>query len=535
MSKSESDLESECADLGIGPSINAGNLQTAGKFSLVTHVDDLMRHLAPLPFLFVALSASACGVVGGGMQAGGVSPNAASASYVASPAVANTLRAQEKQALAVSRAAADADEEQLERKVQHALRLALGLEGVAPGMAPPAPSSATIVALRAAGLELRIVAMTNIDGNALADNLVMLKDSFTERVPVLQQKVMAHSATPAEMRELQSGVNYVSRLNDLKMQVSAISMVAMQTNTRVQIGNLTDMRMIASMVESRKQHGLTFTDDDWAAVQGILGRERRTQALAASTLGMLAVYEAVVSQQGDPKALDVIAQGTLDSFPLDSAASVEDAKAYVQNLAGNAAEQKAKYESWMRTAYGDDKYEKQYKAGIDRVFDHAGQAGQTKSIAQLQTDTMSRYNADLTKCARGEPLPPGSMVGPAKCKEARGQGSASADVSGGGAAPRSALTSSGTPLPSPVEGRMGQIEAGVQAAKAIANGDLQGTLDAATNIFPGDGPIQSSIKGVAALTHGDWKTALTSAVSLAPGGALVKRGLGTATQLLKLF
>jgi hypothetical protein len=295
------------------------------------------------------------------------------------------------------------------------------------------------------------------------------------------------------------------------------------------------MRMIASMVESRKQHGLTFTDDDWAEIQGILGRQRRTQALAASTLGMLAVYEAVVGQQGDPKALDAIAQGTLDSFPLDAAASVEEAKAYVQNLAGNAAEQKAKYESWMRAAYGDDKYEKQYKAGIDRVFDHAGQAGQTKSIAQVQTDTMSRYNADLAKCARGEPLSPGSMVGPARCKEARGQGSASGDAWGGGVTQRSALGVAGTLPSSPVEGRMGQVEAGVQAAKAIAKGDLQGTLDAATNMFPGDGPIQSSIKGVAALTHGDWKTALTSAVSLAPGGALVKRGLGTATQLLKLF
>jgi hypothetical protein len=88
--------------------------------------------------------------------------------------------------------------------------------------------------------------------------------------------------------------------------------------------------------------------------------------------------------------------------------------------------------------------------------------------------------------------------------------------------------------PRGLQDRAGQVQAGVQAAKAIASGDFQGTLDAASNMFPGDGPIQSSLKGISALTHGDVKGAFAAAVSLAPGGSLMKQGLGMAAQLLKL-
>jgi hypothetical protein len=487
-------------------------------------------------FLALSLSVSSCSMLGGGMPAAGV-PGASGGAYVTSPAVAGTLRKQEAQAFAVSNAAADSQEAELEKKAQHALKFALGQEGVAPDLPPTASSSADVLALRGANIQLRIEPMTNMAGAAIAENLVVLKDLFTERVPALQQKVMAHTATPAEAAELQNGVKYVGKLNDLKMQVSAISMVAMQANVRVQIGGMTDMRLIASMVQSRTQRSMDWTDDDWALVVSILARQKRTQALAASTLGMLAAYEAVVGNNGDPKALDAIAQATLESYPLDASATVADAKAYVQNLAVNAADQKAKYESWMRAAYGDDKYEKQYKANIDRIFDQAGQAGQTKTIAQMQTGTASRYKDDLAKCARGEPLPPGSLVGPAKCKDALAQAGGGAPASGGGSGsgPGATLNVSAGGVRGPGGVSVNNVESGIQAAKALAKGDFQGTLDAAASMFPGDGPIQNSLKGISALTHGDWKTALASAVSFAPGGSMIKKGLGTATQLLKMF
>ena len=112
-----------------------------------------------------------------------------SAAYTTSPAVADTLRKQEKQAFAVSNAAADTEEVQLEKKVQHALKLALGQEVMTAAMPPPDASSVTILALRGASMQLRIEPMTNMEGAAIADNLVVLKDSFSDRVVSLQKKI----------------------------------------------------------------------------------------------------------------------------------------------------------------------------------------------------------------------------------------------------------------------------------------------------------------------------------------------------------
>ena len=160
-----------------------------------------MTRIPRVAFLALSISASACSMLGGGMPSG-VSPGAAGgAAYVTSPAVAGTLRAQEKQAFAVSNAAADAEEAQLEKKVQHALKLALGQEGMTSSMPPPDASSSTIASLRAAGMQLRVEPMTNMEGALVADNLVVLKDSFTDRVVSLQRRVTEGRATPAEMHE----------------------------------------------------------------------------------------------------------------------------------------------------------------------------------------------------------------------------------------------------------------------------------------------------------------------------------------------
>jgi hypothetical protein len=126
----------------------------------------------------------------GGMGSGAPTSGATgAATYTTSPAVAGTLRMQEKQAFAVSKAAADTEEAQLEKKVQHALKLALGQEGMTAGMPPPDASSTTVASLRAASMQLRIEPVTNMEGAAVADNLVVLKDSFTDRVVSLQRKV----------------------------------------------------------------------------------------------------------------------------------------------------------------------------------------------------------------------------------------------------------------------------------------------------------------------------------------------------------
>jgi hypothetical protein len=293
---------------------------------------------------------------------------------------------------------------------------------------------------------------------------------------------------------------------------------------------------IANMVRSRKMMSMDFNDDDWARVRKTLERDKRIQTVAASTLGMLAAYEAVISGTGDPKGLDMLADATLKAFPIQVTVTDDEAHAYVDHLTDNASAQKAKYEGWMRQAYGDAKYERVYKAGIDRIFDQAGSAGQQKSIGQMQADTRTQYNADLAKCARGEDPGPGTMVGPAKCKEARANGAAGGGGGGGGLGALGSLVGLGGGGASDAKAASSpngadRAMAGAGAAQAAANGDVSGALDGATSAFPGDGPIQSSLKGISALTKGDPKGAIAAAMNLVPGGSLVKEGLGAVAKL----
>src|SRR5580700_8047203 len=118
-----------------------------------------------------------------------------------------------------------------------------------------------------------------------------MKDSFTDRLKLLQPKMVDGSATGAEKAEVQKGVKYVLKLNDAKMQLSKISMVALTANAKVQTGGMINMRKIAGMVRSRKQMSMDWTDDDWARVKKILEQEKRVETVAASTLGMLGAYE----------------------------------------------------------------------------------------------------------------------------------------------------------------------------------------------------------------------------------------------------
>jgi hypothetical protein len=488
---------------------------------------------------------TACGMLPG--MGGVATPGAAG--YQPSQASKDTLRSQEATAYATADAAYEEAEGKLEADLQKALKYELGLQGITADAPAPAPGSANLLALRKAGIKVRIEAVTNEDGAAVANNFVQMKDSFTDRLKLLQPKMVDGTATGAEKAEVQKGVKYVLKLNDAKMQLSKISIVALTANAKVQTGGLTNMMKISNMVRSRKMMSMDFNDDDWARVKKIIEQGRRTEIVAGSTLGMLAAYQAVVgSPTADPKGLDVLADATLKSFPLQVTVTDEEAHAYVDNLSDNAAAQKAKYEGWMRAAYGDAKYEAVYKAGIDRIFDQAASAGQQKSVGQMQADTMSKYNADLAKCARGEDPGPGSMVGPAKCKEARASGGSPGGATaagpglgggllgglmgGGGAAGGSSPDAkAASPPSSGLDRATNRAAGGVSMVQAAANGDVAGTLDGAVSMFPGDGPIQSSLKGIAAIAHGDPKGAITAAIGLVPGGSMVKQGLSSISKM----
>lgn len=502
--------------------------------------------------LLVLLAPLAAGTAGCGMLmphgAGGAgAPSGGGGSYDAPQESKDTVRAQEAKSDATTDPILDAELAKEEKDVLHALAVSLGTEPQSPGMPPYESASQALAELRAAKFKLRIEPVLNSNGAAIGGgSFVQLKDSFTERVQALQGKLASGTASAAERAEVMNGSKQIMKLTGLRQQVTTLSMVTLATNTHVQNGGLTMMLQIAGMVSIRKKMNMDWTDDDYARVKRIITRQKHWEALAASTMGMMAAYEAIIgSNKGDPKALDAIANSTSKAFPLDPQVSDDDVKNYVSHLSDNVAAQKSKYEAMVRGAVGDAVYEAQYKAGIDRMFAQAAGASSTTSVTQDVANTNSKYQADLAKCARGEPLDPGSLVGPAKCQAARAQaqnGGGGDDGSGGGGTggggPGSAGGGGGSLLPGQVQNGVNKVQQGIGVATAIANGDAAGAIQGAADMFPGDGPIQSSLQGVAALTKGDYKGALKSALGLAsliPGGSLIKEGLGLAGKLLGLF
>jgi hypothetical protein len=467
--------------------------------------------------------------------AGGTGGSSGAADYHPGQDVKDTVRKQEAQSDAVTDPVEDQEVAKQEKDVQHALAFALGREGTMPGAPPGESSSQALAELRAAHFKLRIEPVTNSSGAAIGGgDFIQLKDSFTGRVQALQAKLASGTASPAERAEIAKGATQVMKLNNLKMQVSSVSRATMMTNVHVQNGGIATMLKIAGMVAVRKQQEMDWTDEDYARVKKILTRQKHWEALAASTMGMLAAYEGVVSSNGDPKALDAIADATLKAFPLDPQVSDDDAKNYVSHLSDNVQSQKAKYEAMMRAALGDAVYEAQYKTNIDRMFAQAAGAANTKSVSQVASDANAKYQADLAKCAAGQQPDPGSLVGPAKCQQARQQaagGGGGDDGSGGGAA-------GGAGMPGGAQNAINKVQKGIGLAQAVANGDAAGAIQNAADMFPGDGPIQSSLQGVAALTKGDFKGAMKSAIGLAsliPGGSVIKEALGAAGKLLSIF
>lgn len=468
--------------------------------------------------------------------AGGASGSSGAAAYHPGQDVKDTVRKQEAQGDAVTDPVEDQELAKQEKDVQHALAFALGREAQMQGAPPPESSSQALAELRAAHFKLRIEPVTNSSGAAIGGgDFIQLKDSFTDRVVALQAKLASGTASPAERAEIAKGATQVMKLNNLKMQVTAVSHATLMTNVHVQNGGIATMLKIAGMVAVRKQQEMDWTDEDYARVKKILTRQKHWEALAAGTMGMLAAYEAVVSSNGDPKAIDAIADATLKAFPLDPQVSDDDAKNYVSHLSDNVQSQKAKYEAMMRSALGDAVYEAQYKANIDRMFAQAAGAANTKSVSQVASDANAKYQADLAKCAAGQQPDPGSLVGPAKCQQARQQAVSGGGAGGGGDDGSGGGAVGGPGMPAGAQNAINKVQKGIGLAQAVANGDAAGAIQNAADMFPGDGPIQSSLQGVAALTKGDFKGALKSAMGLAsliPGGSVIKEGLGLAGKLL---
>ncbi len=496
----------------------------------------MMIRSFPTFLVLLAASTTGCGMLAQpGAQAPGAGASNPPAAYTVPKESQDLVRKGEQEAYARADDAQDEQLDKMEKDALAAIRVSLGKEKWAAHLPAPLPASEGVAAIRKLKVKMKLEPVVNGLGPT-NDDFLQLKDEATDRLGMLGRKSAEGTATAAEKREMMAYSKMAYKLMDLRMQVSKISVAALTVNSHVQTSSLMTMLRVSGLVRSRKLFNMELNAEDYALVKRGMERQRRAEAIAATTMAMLAAYQAVINNGGDPKALDIIAKGTLEAFPLKASVTDEDAKGYVGALGQNVQKVKTRYEAQMRKTWGDAKYDKQFKQGTDAMFAQAEGASSQKSVTQIAADTGSKYKVDVGKCMRGEPVDPGSMVGGGTCKSLRSaaQGGDASDLppgaaqafreNGGAGGGGGAAGGGGPAVPRNAKNAL-------DAASAAANGDLGGTLDGVAKMFPGDSTIGASLQGIAALKNGDPRGAINAALSFVPVPGL-KDAFGFASKLL---
>jgi hypothetical protein len=412
-----------------------------------------------------------------------------------------------KQAEQADQAESVEDEEidKKEAELKKSLQVALGLESTIPGVPAGESSSKVIAKLRKAKIKLTVEAVKDRSGNAVASDLFEVKDSYTERVQALSRKIAEGTATAAEKREVQEGAKHLMKLNDLRTQLRNVSMAAMMTNTMVQTSSLTTLRRVAGLIGTRKMMEMETSEEDQARLRRWLARQQRVEAIAATAMGVLATYQAVLNDGGNPEAIDILCKNALESLPIRPEVSQEEADNYVKNLSVHAGKIKAVYEQMLRKSYGDARYEQQFKTSLDVVFNQIEGALTQESLSGMMANLQNRYEEDAAKCYEGKGLPPGSPLSPIFCEKAR------------------TAAKAGRSLDSLLHSERKQQD------EALGGG-LFGSL---TDMIPAMGVVKASLDGLNALLEGRPEDALVAAAGMIPGvGGSLKKGLELASKAL---
>lgn len=493
--------------------------------------------LAPLSFAFLlATSGLGCAFMAPqGASSGGGAQDKPSNHVVIPKESKDLVRKGEQDAYARGIEAEEERLDKLEKDTLKALRVALGKEAPWQGGQVGESSSTALRAIKAAKLKVRLEPVTDGEGKSVNDDFLQLKDSYTDRVQQLSRKIAEQKASKAEMKELQDGSKYMMKVSDLRNAVQQISMQTMTANAHVQTASLSQMLRVSQLVRSHKVYEMDFTAEDYALVRRGLAAQKRAEAIAGASMAMMAAFQATINNDGDPKALDMIAENVVKAFPLKIEVNDQEARDYVASLGQNVEKVKAKYEAMMRKTYGDKKYERDFKAGIDAMFNQAATAGQQKSASQIADDHWDQYKKDIQTCkSKIDPAAEGRL-GPS-CKEvfkAAQTGDTSHLLPG---TKKAFEDTGGMPAGGAGSGlkgaKLGSKEAAaLEGAGAIGNGDVDGALDAASKLVGEDSTVGASLKGIAALKRGDAKGALSAAVSLVPVPG-VKEAFGLASKLL---
>jgi hypothetical protein len=445
------------------------------------------------------------------------------------------VRKSEQDAYSQSIAAEEEQLDKLEKDTIKALNVSLGKQAAWQGGQVGESASTSLKAIKAAKMKVRLEPVTDGDGKAVNDDFLQLKDSYTERVQVLSRKMVEKTASKAEMKEMQEGAKYSMKLMDLRNAVQQISMQTMMANSHVQTSSLSQMLLVSQMVRSHKTYEMEMTTEDYALIRKALASQKRAEAIAGASMAMMAAYQAVINDNGDPKALDVIAENVVKAFPLKVDVTEQDAKNYVASLGQNVQKVKAKYEAMMRKVHGDKKYESQFKQGIDAMFAQAEGAQSQKSASQIADDHWDQYKKDIQTCKTKIDPAADSRLGPS-CKDVY-KAAQTGDTSHLLPGTKKAFEDTGG-MPAGGAGgslkgaKLGSKEAAaLDGISAAANGDVDGTLDAASKLVGEDSTVGASLRGIAALKKGDAKGALSAAVALVPIPG-VKEAFGIASKLL---
>ena len=442
---------------------------------------------ARLAFLFVVLSSvSGCGMVqmhqpGMGGAYGGGGPQAAGAA----PEITIPKETQEQ----LRKMSADSDarmndtqDEQLDRLEKDALkavRSALGQEKWADHLPMPLPASQSILALRKQNVKMKLEPVLNPVSGQANEDFLQFKDESTDRLGMLSRKSAEGTANAAERKEMMGYQKISFKLMDVRMQVLNSSLATMQANSNVQTSGMMQMLNVSSMVRIRRLYNMDIDANDIAAVKRGLARQKRAEAIAAVSMAMTAAYQAVLNNGGDPKAIDVIAEGSLKAFPIKPNVTDDEAKKYVASLGENVKKTKAGYERMLRKAWGDAKYDRQLKQGIDAMFQQAEDAEKQQSVNQIAQANMAAYRRNAT----------------AAQQQAQAQRAAKAN----------------------------------EAARETSGGDGD-VLDTLSKLLGENSTVGASLQGISALKKGDAKGAINAALSFAPPG--VKDAFSLASKLL---
>lgn len=341
--------------------------------------------------------------------------------------------------------------DKLEKDAVAAFEQALGKKAVHGGEAPH-PSSQSITELRASPIKIKVEPLRLGDGRE-DPTYVHLTDSYSQRMGALQRKVAEQTLTRAETAEIQGGSKYLFKVNDVRTSVSDISQVAFEANLQVRL--IANANILRAQVLTQTMASLGTEDlaADREVVKKNLVRQRRAEALAAVSVGMVTAFVAVVNDGKNPKAIDAIAEAGTKAFPSKIVVTDEEAGAFLEAWRTAPPRTHETYERDLRKRYGDAEYEKSYRAQVDTMW----------------------------KSAPPPPAPPPGATERVEAATSAAQALAKKDAAGTLDAAAKAFPGDGT------------VRHSLEGAAALARGDTKKALQSALDLVPGGGLVKDGL------------------------------------------